>query len=130
MVRNVHHTTSWLDHIICSHCIDCKVTSMNIVDKLPSSDHLPLQAEIHVNFNCAFNFIDVNACPRDIVSYKWSQYTPNDLYQYCSSTYDFFSDIYVTPGVKCNNPNCNLHKSDIDCLYKNICDSLKNDNKH
>ena len=62
---------------------------MNIVDKLPSSDHLPLQAEIHVNFNCAFNFIDVNASPRDIVNYKWSQCTPNDLYQYCSSTYDF-----------------------------------------
>ena len=49
---------------------------------MPSSYHLPLQAEIDVDFNCALNFIDVNACPRDIVSYKWSQCTPNDLYQY------------------------------------------------
>ena len=89
---------------------------------MPSSDHLPLQAEIDVDFNCAFNLIDVNTCPRDIVSYKWSQCTPHDLYQYCCSTYALFSDIYVTPGVKCNNPDCNLasHKSDIDCLYKKI----------
>ena len=71
-------TTSWLDHIICSHGINSKVTSMNILDKMPSSDHLPLQAEIDVDFNCAFNFIDVNTCPRDIVSYKWSQCTPDD----------------------------------------------------
>ena len=36
------------------------------------------------------------------------------------------------PGVKCNNPDCNLasHKSDIDCLYKKICDSLENASKH
>ena len=48
---------------------------MNILDKMPSSDHLLLQAEIDVDVNCAFNFIDVNACPRYIVSYKWSVYS-------------------------------------------------------
>ena len=66
---------------ICSNGINSKVTSMNILDKMPNSDHLPLQAEIDVDFNCALNFIDVNACPRNIVSYKWSQCTLNDLYQ-------------------------------------------------
>ena len=103
---------------ICSHGINSEVTSMNKLDRMPSSDHLPLQAEINVDINCAFNLIDDNACPRDIVSYKWSQYTPDDLHQYCCSTYALFSDIYVTPGVKCNNPDCNLasHKSDIDCI--------------
>ena len=131
-VSDAHSTTSWLDHIICSHGINSKVTSMNILDKMPSSDHLPLQAEIDVDFNCAFNLIDVNTCPRDIVSYKWSQCTPDDLYPYCCSTYALFSDIYVTPCVKCNNPDCNLasHKSDIDCLYQKICDSLENASKH
>ena len=85
--------------IICSHGINSRVTSMNILDKMPSSDHLPLQAEIDVDFNGAFNLIDVNTCPRYIVSYKWSQCTPDDLHQYCCSTYALFSDIYVTPGV-------------------------------
>ena len=133
-VSDAHSTTSWLDHIIlvCSHGINSKVTSINILDKMPSSDHLLLQAEIDVDFNCAFNLIDVNTCPRDIVSYKWSQCTPDDLYQYCCSTYPLFSDIYVTPGVKCNNPDCNLasHKSDINCLFEKIFDSLENASKH
>ena len=37
---------------------------------MPSSAHLPLQALIDVDFNCAFNLIYVNTFPRDIVSYK------------------------------------------------------------
>ena len=117
-VSDAHSTTSWFDHIICSYGIHSKVTSMNVLDIIPSSDHLPLQAEIDVDLNCAFNVIDVNTCSRDIVSYKWSQCTPNDLYQYYCSTYSLSSDTYVTPGVKCNNPDCNLarHKSDNDCL--------------
>ena len=41
-VSDAHSTTSWLDHIICSHGIKSKVASMNILDKIPSSDHLPL----------------------------------------------------------------------------------------
>ena len=99
---------------------------------MPSSDHLTLQAEVDFDFNYALNYIDVNKCARDIVSDKWSQCTPDDLYQYCCSTCTLFSDIYVTPGVKCNNPYCNLakHKSDIDCLYKKICDSLEKCHKH
>ena len=60
-VSNAHSTTSWLDHIICSHGKNSKVTSMNILDKMPSSDHLHLQAEIDVDSNCAFNLFGVNA---------------------------------------------------------------------
>ena len=36
------------------------------------------------------------------------------------------TDIHVTPGIKCNNPNCEIssHISDIDFLYKQMCDAL------
>ena len=43
-VSDAHSTTSWLDHIICSHDVKCKMTVIEILDKLPSSDHLPLRA--------------------------------------------------------------------------------------
>ena len=41
-------------------------------------------------------------------------------------TYDLFTDIHVTTGIKCNNPNCEIssHKTDINYLYKQICDVL------
>ena len=57
-VSDAHSTTSWFDHIICSHDVKCKMTAIEILDKLPSSDHLPLQSAMDVDFNCVFNCID------------------------------------------------------------------------
>ena len=42
-VSDVHNSTSWLDHIICSHNVYSKIKAIKILDKLPSSEHLPLQ---------------------------------------------------------------------------------------
>ena len=44
--------------------------------------------------------------------------------EYCCLTYDIFTDIHVTQGIKGNNPRYeeSSHKSDIDFLYKQICD--------
>ena len=82
---------------------------------------------LDVDFNIVFDFIDTS-CLRDKVGYNWSKCTPNELTQYCCLTYDLFTDIHVTPGIKCNNPNCEIssHKSDIDFLYKQICDHCFN----
>ena len=71
-------------------------------------------------------------CPKDKISYNWSQCTPDDLEKYYCSTYDVFSDIYLKPGIKCDDTNCQLssHRSDIDCLYKNVCDALDSASKN
>ena len=90
-VSGAHSTTSWLEHIICSHDVNCKVTS----NKLPISDYLPLQAALDVDFNCVFNCVDVSACPKDKISYIWSQCTSDDLEKYYCSTYDLFIDNLV-----------------------------------
>ena len=47
-VSNAHHSTSWLDHIVCSHDIYYKLTLIKINDKLPSSDHLQLSVCIDI----------------------------------------------------------------------------------
>ena len=124
-VSDAHNSTSWLDHIICSYDVNSKISSINILNKLPGSDHLPLQMTLDIDFNSVVDFID-NLCPRDKVSFNWSKCTVNELSQYCCLTYDLFTDIHVTPGIKCNNPNCEIssHKTDIDYLYKQICDVL------
>ena len=41
-VSNAHSSTSWLDHIICSFDLYSMISDLFILDKLPSSDHLPL----------------------------------------------------------------------------------------
>ena len=71
---------------------------------MPSSDHVPLQMTLDVDFKTVVDCIDTS-CLRDKVSYNWSKCTPNELTQYCCLTYDLFTDIHVTPGIKHNNPN-------------------------
>ena len=41
-VSDAHHSTSWLDHVICSSNMHSAIGGIYVVDKLPSSDHLPL----------------------------------------------------------------------------------------
>ena len=67
-----------------------------------------------------------NLCPRDKVSFNCSKCTLNELSQYCCLTYYLFTDIHVTPGIKCNNPHSETssHKTDIDYFNKHICDVL------
>ena len=50
IVSNAHNTTSWLDHIICSHDVQRKLVSIDILDRLPYSDHFPLW--VLFDFNC------------------------------------------------------------------------------
>ena len=49
-VSDAHNTTSWLDHVICSQDIKRKLVFIDILDRLPSSDHLPLY--VMLEFNC------------------------------------------------------------------------------
>ena len=41
-VSDAHNSTSWLDHFICSHSVHSLITDLHILDKCPSSDHLPV----------------------------------------------------------------------------------------
>ena len=88
----------------------------------------PIFINFFIDFNNVVDFID-NSCPRDKVSFNRSKCTPNELSQYFFLTYDLFTDIHVTPGIKCNNPNCKIysHKSDIIFLYTQpvLCGVLK-----
>ena len=62
-VSNAHSTTSWLDHVICSHDMQARLHSVDILDMLPSFDHVPLS--VVFNFNSTLAFIDsfTSTCP-------------------------------------------------------------------
>ena len=50
-VSDAHNTTSWLGHIICSHDVQNKFVCINVLDRLPCSDHLPLCVLFDLNCN-------------------------------------------------------------------------------
>ena len=47
-VSDAHCTTSWLDHIVCSFDMHSKVSSVQVIDKMPCSDHLPIVAAFDI----------------------------------------------------------------------------------
>ena len=51
-VSDAHFTTFLLDHLLCSQDIQSKLDSVKIIDKLPSSDHLPISITFIVHFQC------------------------------------------------------------------------------
>ena len=65
-VSNAHGTTSWLDHVICSHNMQARLHSVDILDMLLSSDHVPLS--VVFNLNSTLAFIDSSTCPSNKVN--------------------------------------------------------------
>ena len=50
-VSDVHCSTSWLDHIMCSADMDSLLMNVKTLDKRPCSDHLPIAAAFNINIS-------------------------------------------------------------------------------
>ena len=106
-VSDSHFSTSWLDHLICSHDMNLKLSSVKILDKLPCSDHLPLSAELSINSPCSV-ISDIKYPPRSKATFNWSKATEHDTLQYRNSTFNNLKTITMLPVTKCTDSNCTL----------------------
>ena len=120
----LHGTTSWLDHVICSHDMQARLHSVDILDMLPSSDHVPLS--VVFNFNSTLAFIDSSTCPSNKVNFNWTKATDKDLLDCSYLTSIYCKNIHVVV-VKCDDVNCKSHEhvEQIDQLYSQLCSVLK-----
>ena len=116
-------TTSWLDHIMCTHDALSSITNISVVHDCIISDHFPL------SFN--FNMDIVPVCMKHVnndISCKinWDKLSLNQIEMYRLNTNNELGDITVPDGVKCLDPNCgnHCHQSDIDGFYMNIVNVL------
>ena len=67
-----HQSVSWLDHIVCTHSANAKVSSVNILDGLVSSDHFPLVITIRTpNDRTNSEFTDETPDEKDIYKKEW-----------------------------------------------------------
>ena len=91
-VSDVHFTTSWLDPVLCSQDIQSKLVSVKILDKLPSSDHLPISITLLVNVHlqCFVSASSVYSSTRDKVIFNWAKASIDDINEYCVNTYTNF----------------------------------------
>ena len=125
-VSDVHLSTSWLDHYICSHDMHSLVSNVRILDKLPSSDHLPIEAE----FETVLQHSPAPATPSDQPKepvFNWSKASKADISAYSEETMRALSEINLPEVIMCNDMQCKLaeHKSQLDTLYLDICSALR-----
>ena len=125
-VGDVHCTTSWLDHVLCSQDIQSKLKVIDILDRLPSSDHLPLSVIIDVQVHSGLSVSSVYSSPRDQLVYNWAKTDITDVNNYCMQTYRNFSKISIPSAIKCRfyayefTILFNLRKSKLMCFNVNV----------
>ena len=126
-VSDAHSTTSWLDHILCSHDIQNRLESISIIDKLPSSDHLRLSIIIDVQLQSTPSNFASCSSPRAKVSYNWAKASVNNVNDYCKQTYSNFAKISIVHALWCTDVNCKSieHRQQVDSFYSQICGALQ-----
>ena len=103
-VSDAHNTTSWLDHIICSHDVQKKLVCINILDRLPCSDHLPLC--ISFDFNCdpivtSSQIIETHEKQTN-VTFRWAKATTIDIERYRTLTFELLKNINLLHVITAN----------------------------
>ena len=92
-VSDAHNTTSWLDHVLCSHDMNTKLSSLRILNKFPSSDHLPMS--IYLHFDHPIEELVTNSCSRDKVTINWSKASHCDILYYRNLTYNYLHKLNI-----------------------------------
>ena len=86
-VSDAHNTTSWLDHVLCSHDMNIELSSLRILNNFPSSDHLPMSSYLH--FDHPIEEFITNSCSRDKVTFNWSNASNCDILHCHNLTYNY-----------------------------------------
>ena len=127
-VSDAHATTSWLDHYICSTAMHGVISEMNILDKLPSSDHMPITAV----FSChaVTEARPVTHHDGQAKTCKWYKAVPHDIARYTQATQRLLDGIHIPhAALSCTDVSCSHseHVSDLDRLYQDMCTALHTD---
>ena len=92
-VSDAHCTTSWLDRVLCNQAMQRNLKSVTIIDKLPSSDHVPLSIIFDVQLQCIHS-VDYNgSSSNDKVIYNRTKASVKDVNTYCMHIYNNFAKI-------------------------------------
>ena len=89
-MSDAHSTTLWLDHFICSYDLHTRIVEMQILEKNPSSDHLPVYAKFTLDIGSTINNssnVSVGDESIPFVKYQWAKASDSDIEEYRQGTY-------------------------------------------
>ena len=107
-VSDAHHSTSWLDHVICSSNMHSAIGGINVVDKLPSSDHLPLVVTFSMKVvdSARVTSAHVNRGNAACQTTNWSNATANCKHAYAAESYRILGNVCIPDALLCKHVNC------------------------
>ena len=128
-VSDAHSTTSWLDYIICSFNLFTILSDLCILDKLPSSDHLPIGCNLCFDLDTCMSTPSVSdSCDVKLPTMKcqWSKASDVEIEYYRMKSYISLDTIFIPDVVKCVNNNCSSkeHQGQLDNYFTSISDAL------
>jgi len=129
-VSDAHSTTSWLDHYVCSTSMRANICDLEVLDKLPSSDHLPITAV--VSFPGGVPVQNPGKSPvsdtrTQTKTCQWYKAAPVDISRYAHLTMMRLNDIHIpVAALTCTDARCQnvSHVSDMDTMYSDVSSAV------
>ena len=133
-MSDAHSTTLWLDHFICNYDLHTRVVEMQILEKNPSSDQLPVYAKFTLDIGSTiYNSSNVSVGDESIpfVKYQWAKVSDSDIKEYRQGTYRKLSHTVVPTAIYCKDALCKdcEHRHQIEEYYDNMCNALSSISK-
>ena len=113
--------------MICSQDVHLKFHSIDILDQLPSSDHLLFSFILDSNHSILNLPHHSSPCTSAKDTVNWTQVKDTELDPYTKLTYCYFTEVNILPAVKCTDVNCSSleHRKQIDQFYDDVCSTLR-----
>lgn len=103
-ISEAWHSTSWLDHCVCTADAHASLSHIDILYSYATSDHIPLSISLNVdNIPAVVDKLN-DGCTTRI---DWSKTTEDDIQKYFSLTDTLLQAVKVPrEALTCLNPNC------------------------
>lgn len=124
-ISDAWHSTSWLDHCICTADGHASLENVNILYSFATSDHIPLSLSLNVG-NITALVIKGNSVSTPKLD--WSKATKENIDKYTTSTDALLQTVKLPrAALTCLDPNCKnaKHCSDLCELYEDIIKCLR-----
>ena len=123
-ISDAWHSTSWLDHCVCTDDACSSILEMSVMYNMCTSDHMPIQ--ISIDFD-AMPMLTNQTNDRLQGRVKWSDTSEADVIKYRHRSQSNLSNVNVrSEALLCKDPNCKNtdHTSQLDSFYNDIIRAL------
>lgn len=123
-ISDAWHTTSWLDHCICTADAHDSIEAIRVNYKFATTDHVPFSLSVNMDSIPALLPVDNDM---NMGKIAWPNLSEKDLFDYCDQSNTMLGNIYLPrDAISCLDINCKnpQHSIELCAMYENVVKSL------